>query len=227
MITQEEAKKLLAKKSLTGHEAGRLWMEDSWLVVRGQKGLLTEKEHRHMRSLVRTQEDIEIYNSYLSLYSRAEIALKEADIMALSAKSSLLDSALLIKEHIDRGVSSWNRPHSLPVKKTADNTALLNISLSISLGHIKQYLRNFMAYKVRIDEFSKETGVDFSHDIRADLGFINYALETYNFYADAPAVKAEKISLEKIKPDRQTLRALYEGIYPIPQKGTDQEASYG
>lgn len=223
MITKEQAKKLLAKKSLSGHEAGKLWMEDSFLIVRGQEGLLTEKEHRYMRSLVRTQEDIEIYNSYLSLYSRAEIALKEADIMALSAKSSLLDSALLIKEHIDREVSSWNRPHDLPVKITADNTAILDISLSISLDHIKQYLRIFMAYKARIDEFSRETGVDFSNDIRNGLRGINYALEIYNFYANAPEVKGDKIILDKIKADRQTLKALYEGIYPI----RDQEASDG
>lgn len=222
MITQEEAKKLLTKKSLSGHEAGRLFMEDSWLVVRGQKGLLTEKEHRYMRSLVRTREDIDIYNTYLTLYTRVEIALKEAYALALSAKSSLLDSALIMKEHIDRRSSSWSRPHDLPTN-TDDKTALL-MSLKISADSIKRDLRILMAYKVRIDDFSRETGVDFSHDIRGGLRAVNYALEIYNFYADAPEVNWDKISLDNIKADRQTLKLLYEGIFPIPQS-KDQEAS--
>jgi len=226
MISREEVKKLLAKKSLTGHEAGRLWMEDSFLVVRGQKGLLTEKERRYMKSLVRSQEAIAIYNSYLDLYSMTEIALKEADIMALLAQSALLDLALAIKEYLDKEVSSWTRPPELLIPERVS----LDIILSIKLPDIKKWLKIFMAYRVRIENLSRETGVDFGHDIRNDIRAIKYGLETYNFYAGAPRVKAEKISLEKQRPDRQTLDNLYNLINiisPIQQKSRDQEASDG
>jgi hypothetical protein len=223
MISREEVKKLLAKKSLTGHEAGRLWMEDSFLVVRGQKGLLTEKEHRYMRSLVRTQEDIEIYNSYLDLHRRAEMALKETEVLSLMAKGYLIDLALTIKEYLDLSVSSWNRPPD----RLAINKDSLEIAKVVMLDTIKKALRMFMAYKIRMEDLSKETGVDFSYDIRNGLGSINYGLEKYNFYAEAPEIKAEKISLDKIKPDRKLLADLYEVVYKIPHKGRDQEASDG
>jgi hypothetical protein len=223
MISREEVKKLLAKRSLTGHEAGRLWMEDSFLVVRGQKGLLTEKEHRYMRSLVRTQEDIEIYNSYLDLHRRAEMALKETEVLSLMAKGYLIDLALTIKEYLDLSVSSWNRPPD----RLAINKDSLEIAKVVMLDTIKKALRMFMAYKIRMEDLSKETGVDFSYDIRNGLGSINYGLEKYNFYAEAPEIKAEKISLDKIKPDRKLLADLYEVVYKIPHKGRDQEASDG
>lgn len=223
MITQEEVKKLLAKKRLSGHEAGRLWMEDSFLEVRGQKGLLTEKELRYMKSLVRSQEDIEIYNAYLDLYRRAEMALKETEVLSLMAKGLLIDLALTIKEYLDLSVSSWNRPPD----RLAINKDSLEIAKVMMLETIKKSLRMFMAYKIRMEDLSKETGVDFSYDIRDGLGVINYGLEKYNFYAEAPEIKAEKISLEKIKPDRKLLADLYEVIYKIPHKGRDQEASDG
>lgn len=223
MISREEVKKLLAKKSLTGHEAGRLWMEDSFLEIRGQKGLLTEKEHRYMRSLVRSQEDIEIYNSYLDLHRRAEMALKETEVLSLMAKGYLIDLALTIKEYLDLSVSSWNRPPD----RLAINKDSLEIAKVVMLDTIKKALRMFMAYKIRMEDLSKETGVDFSYDIRNGLGSINYGLEKYNFYAEAPEIKAEKISLDKIKPDRKLLADLYEVVYKIPHKGRDQEASDG
>ena len=223
MISREEVKKLLAKKSLTGHEAGRLWMEDSFLEIRGQKGLLTEKEHRYMRSLVRSQEDIEIYNSYLDLHRRAEMALKETEVLSLLAKSWLLDTALAIKEYLDRGVSSWTRPPELLIPDRVS----LDIVLSMMQNTVKKTLKSFMAYMIRMEDLSRETGVDFSYDIRNGLGSINYGLEKYNFYAEAPEIKAEKISLDKIKPDRKLLADLYEVVYKIPHKGRDQEASDG
>lgn len=174
-----------------------------------------------MRSLVRPQKDIEVYNSYLDLYRRTEIALKETEVLSLSAKGWLLDTALTIKEYLDRGVSSWSRP---PDRLISERTSL-DIVLTITLSNVKETLRMFMAYKVRMEDLSKETGVDFSFDIRNGLGSINYGLERYNFYADAPQIKAEKISLDKIKPDRKLLDNLYDVIYAIPLTGRDQEAS--
>jgi len=155
-----------------------------------------------------------------------EIALKEADIMALLAQSALLDLALAIKEYLDKEVSSWTRPPELLIPERVS----LDIILSIKLPDIKKWLKIFMAYRVRIENLSRETGVDFGHDIRNDIRAIKYGLETYNFYAGAPRVKAEKISLEKQRPDRQTLDNLYNLINiisPIQQKSRDQEASDG
>jgi len=223
MITREEARQtaleLLAKKRLTGHEAGRLYMEDSFLVVRGQKGILTEKELRYMRSLVKTQEDIEIYNSYLELYKRTEIALTDGDVHALMAYTQLLDLALFIKEYLDRDVSSWTRPLDRPIS-TRDQLEML---LSIKLPMAKRNISQFMAYKVRMEDLSRETGVDFDMTTRNDLGIIRHGLETYNFYAGAPEVKAEKIILEKVRPDRQMIKYLQEVLFTAG----DQEASDG
>ena len=219
MITQEQAKKLLAKKRLTGHEAGKLYMMDSFLVVRDQKGILTEKELRYMRSLVKTQEDIEIYNAYLELYKRTEIALTDGGLQALLAYTNLLDMALIIKEYLDRETSSWTRPHDRQIS----SRDRLEMVLSIQLPRAKNSISQFMAHKVRMEDLSRETGVDFDMTTRNDLGIIKHGLETYNFYAGAPEVKAEKIILEKIKPDRKTLKYLQEVIFTI----RDQEASDG
>lgn len=218
MITQEQAKKLLAKKRLTGHEAGKLWVEDAFLENREQRALLTTKEIRYMKSLIKSNKDIEIYNSYIEIYQRAMMALKESEVLSLMIKSYSLDLALSIKEHLDREVSSWTRPSDLP-----SGSDSLGISSVILLSNIKKYLRRFMAFKVRMEDLSRETGIDFSYDIRAGLRAINYGLETYNFYAGAPGIKGEKISLDKVKPDRQILKDLQDIIYSI----RDQEASDG
>jgi hypothetical protein len=221
MISREEVKKLLAKKSLTGHEAGRLWMEDSFLVVRGQKGLLTEKEHRYMRSLVRTQEDIEIYNSYLELYKRAEMALSNADLLAYMAQSNFLALVLLMKDYLDRDVSSWNLPPAFGGGNQAD---IYTMTMTIRLPVIKDEIGKFMAYKIRMEDLSRETGVTgFIQVIEGDIDIIAYGLKRYNFYAGAPGIKAEKIILEKIRPDRQMLKFLQETVFTI----RDQEASDG
>lgn len=221
MITKEQAKKLLTKKSLTGHEAGRLYMEDSFLVVREKEGLLKEKEHRYMRSLVRTQEDIETYNSYLELYKRAEMALNQADILAYMAQSNLLALALIMKDYLDREVSSWNMPS---VFGGANHVDAFYIMLEIRLPVIKEVLSKFTAYKTRIGELSRETGVDFIQVIEGDLEVINYGLKRYNFYAEAPEIKAEKISLDKIKPDKKTLAWLKQVIFTIQEASDGKEA---
>ena len=176
-----------------------------------------------MRSLIRTQQDIETYNSYLDLYRRTEIALKDTEVLSLLAKGWLLDTALTIKEYLDRGVSSWTRPPDRLISERAS----LDIVLAMMQDTVKKTLRSFMAHKIRMEDLSRETGVDFSYDVRNGLGSINYGLERYNFYAGAPEIKAEKISLDKIKPDRKLLTDLYDVIYKIPQRGRDQEASDG
>ena len=221
MITREQAKKLLAKKRLTGHEAGKLYMEDSFLVVRDKKGILTEKEIRYMRSLVRTQEDIEIFNSYLELYKRAEMALKEAGLLAYMAQSSFLALSLLMKDYLDRETSSWNMPAELGGSNYSEP---LGSVISIRLPVIKNEVSGFMAYKIRMEDLSRETGVTgFIQEIEGDIDTIDYGLKRYNFYAGAPGIKAEKIILEKIKPDRQLLKYLQEALFTI----RDQEASDG
>ena len=159
MITQEQAKKLLTKKRLTGHEAGKLWMEDSWLVDAGEEGLLSENEHRYMRSLVRTQEDIEVYNSYLETYKRIGFAIQEAKILALQVQSSLYYLCLEIREYLDRESSSRKRPVGLP---KGDKKDKVDILLSIILTQVAIDLQDLMAYDKRISELSKTTGVALS-----------------------------------------------------------------
>lgn len=225
MITKEQVKTILSKKRLTGSEAGRLFMEDSFLVDMGKPGLLTEKEHRHMRSLVRTQEDIEVYNQFLEIYKRTIFTLQEAHVLALSIEANLYYLVINMKEYLDRSTNNRKRPTEINSKDKLD------IHLQIVMGETLEDLPILMAYEQKIKEISEDTGVDYIGHMTRGSRRIREAVETYNFYAEDSEIMWKKIWLEKVRPDKKTLKELFQIIPPLQWKGhretRDQEASDG
>lgn len=89
MATNKDLKKILAK-GLTGKEAGRLILQDSWDADHGREGLLSETDIRAIKSGLKTTRDIEDYNRLIEIYRLVDFTLKEARILALEAENILL-----------------------------------------------------------------------------------------------------------------------------------------
>lgn len=234
MITQEEAKRLLTRKRLSGHEAGRLFMEDSRLVERGEEGLLTEKELRSVGSLLRSQKDIEIYNSYLDTYKRIGFALKTAQVLSLAIQAELLETSLRIREALDTTPESRQRTLYRVIRvKGKHELRAGDLPLESTWSHVLPAVREeisyYLAYEKRIQEISEFTGVDFSQDTRLWSLQIQRVIDIYNFYLAEPKLKEEYVmadteglKMEKIRPDRKTIKYLLELIPPVlEEEATD------
>lgn len=85
MTTKTDITKLLAK-GLTGKEVGKLILEDSWLYDHGREDFLSDRDRQVLKSSLKTQKDIEDYNSYVETYRILDYTLKEAHIKALQAE---------------------------------------------------------------------------------------------------------------------------------------------
>lgn len=88
MARKVDMKKVLGK-GLTGKEAGRLVLQDNWLVDNGEKGFLTERDLASIKSSLTQPQDINDYNSYIETYRLIDYTLKEAHIMALTVHKKL------------------------------------------------------------------------------------------------------------------------------------------
>ena len=88
MARKVDMKKILGK-GLTGKEAGRLVLQDNWLVDNGEKGFLTERDLASIKSSLTQPQDINDYNSYIETYRLIDYTLKEAHIMALTVHKKL------------------------------------------------------------------------------------------------------------------------------------------
>lgn len=88
MAKKADIKKLLNKK-LTGKEAGKLVVQDNWLVDNGEKGFLSERDLSSIKSGLLQAQDINDYNSYIETYRLIDYTLKEAQIMALETQKKL------------------------------------------------------------------------------------------------------------------------------------------
>lgn len=84
MISKAEVKSILSRR-LSGREAGRLWIQDSWEVDRGREGFLSEADHRRIRKSMTSEQDIADFNSALDLYRGLEWLVKDAQIACLQA----------------------------------------------------------------------------------------------------------------------------------------------
>ena len=82
MTTKKDISKLLSK-GLTGKEAGRLILEDNWLVDHMREGFLSPRDVSAIKAGLKTTKDIEDYNSYVETYRIIDYTLKDAHIKAL------------------------------------------------------------------------------------------------------------------------------------------------
>lgn len=205
MITKEHAQKLLRSKWLHGEEAGRLFIQDSYLVDRGLPGILTEKEIKSIKSLVRLPGDIEVYNSYVEAYRLIGYSLREATRLNLEIQNTLYYVSLCMKEYLDRGSGSRKRHDAIQDKPRLD---ILHV---IYTDHLKKFISRLLAYKKVMEKVSRYVGVDISSEIVRSLEIVEgEALRIHNFYAEDPDISYEKIRLDKIKPDKAIEKELIE-----------------
>jgi hypothetical protein len=82
MTSKKDISKILSK-GLTGKEAGKLVLEDNWLVDHMREGFLSPKDLSAIKAGLKSTRDIEDYNSYIETYRIIDYTLKDAHIMAL------------------------------------------------------------------------------------------------------------------------------------------------
>lgn len=117
MATKTDLKKILSKGSLTGKEAGRLILQDNWLVDHYQEGFLSNKDVNAIKASLRSSKDIEDYNSYVYSYKYIDYTLKEARIKSLELRVRLDAVIKLILMYLF-DVSSELELYSTPVIMT-------------------------------------------------------------------------------------------------------------
>jgi hypothetical protein len=89
MVTKADVSKLMAK-GLTGQEAAKLILEDSWEVDHGRPGFLSAADIKRIQAGLKTQADIGEYNRLIHVYRLVDYSLKDAHIEALEAIRLLL-----------------------------------------------------------------------------------------------------------------------------------------
>lgn len=78
MPTKTDVRRLL-KKGLTGKEAARLILQDSWEVDNEREGFLSEADIQAIKGSLRTAEDIQDYNKWVEVYRLIDYSLIDAE----------------------------------------------------------------------------------------------------------------------------------------------------
>ena len=78
MPTKTDVRRLL-KKGLTGKEAARLILQDSWEVDNEREGFLSESDIQAIKGSLRTAEDIQDYNKWVELYRLIDYSVIDAE----------------------------------------------------------------------------------------------------------------------------------------------------
>jgi len=99
MTTKTDVKKLLSK-GLTGKEAGKLILQDSWLVDHGKDGFLSERDISVIKASLKTTQDIQDYNSYVETYRIIDYTLKDAHIQALQLQIKMRAIIQLVSMYV-------------------------------------------------------------------------------------------------------------------------------
>lgn len=99
MATKVDIKKILSK-GLTGKEAARLILQDSWDVDHQREGFLSERDISSIKAGLKTTQDIEDYNRFVDIYRLVDYTLKDAHIFALEAQNLLLLSIREIEKYL-------------------------------------------------------------------------------------------------------------------------------
>lgn len=106
MTTKKDIRRLI-RGGLSGEEAGKLILQDNWLVDRGQEGFLSQSDMAAVKTSLKTSRDIEVYNSYIRLYQLVDYTLKDAKIYALEAQFYLLWLDKLLERLLKKSAYNW------------------------------------------------------------------------------------------------------------------------
>lgn len=90
MPTKTDVRRLL-KKGLTGKEAARLILQDSWEVDNEREGFLSESDIQAIKGSLKTAEDIQDYNKWVDLYRLIDYSLIDAERAYLWIRGSILE----------------------------------------------------------------------------------------------------------------------------------------
>jgi len=97
--------KRLLSKGLTGLEAAKLILQDSWEVDHHREGFLSSSDIQRIKTSLRTQQDIEDYNKWIRVYQLLDYTLKDAHIHALEAEATLqIASRELERYHLEHRI---------------------------------------------------------------------------------------------------------------------------
>ena len=142
-MTREIDLKSMLSKGLTGKEAGKLILEDNWLVDHHKEGLLSHRDISAIKSGLKTTQDIQDYNSYVDAYRRIDYTLKEAHIAALELQRRLdALSKLILMNLFNTGsiVDLISKPAIMTEKEYQDAKAQQREKLSKELWSLDQVI---------------------------------------------------------------------------------------
>jgi len=88
-VTKADIKKLMSK-GLTGKEAARLILQDSWEVDHNRPGFLSQADIQRLKNGLGSPENIRDYNKYVHAYQLVDYTLKDGRIAVLEAIQALL-----------------------------------------------------------------------------------------------------------------------------------------
>jgi hypothetical protein len=159
MTTKTDIRKLL-RGGLTGEEAGKLVIQDNWLVDRGKEGFLDKRDMTAIKSSLKTPHDIEAYNSYIKLYQLIDYTLKDAKILALEAQFYLLWIDKKLESLLKKAAHDWSLLSDIPAIVTQKQYEELKAKQK--LLKLKQ--------PITLSEFIEERADDYLEDVnRGDL----------------------------------------------------------
>jgi hypothetical protein len=113
MTTKTDIRRLI-RGGLTGEEAGKLVLQDNWLVDRGKEGFLSQRDFSDIKSSLKTSHDIEVYNSYIKLYQLVDYTLKDAKIYALEAQFYLMWLDKKLEGLLQKSALNWSLLFDIP-----------------------------------------------------------------------------------------------------------------
>lgn len=90
MPTKTDIRRLL-KKGLTGKEAARLILQDSWEVDNEREGFLSESDIQAIKGSLKTAEDIQDYNKWVEVYRLIDYSLIDAERAYLWVRGTILE----------------------------------------------------------------------------------------------------------------------------------------
>ncbi len=141
MTTKKDIRKLL--KGLTGEKAGKLVLQDNWLVDRGKEGFLDSRDMAAIKSSLKTSHDIEVYNSYIRLYELVDYTLKDAKIYALEAQFYLMWLDKKLERLLQKSAHNWSLMFNFPAivtqkqyEELSQKQRELLLKAPVSLGEV-------------------------------------------------------------------------------------------